>query len=86
MVGVLSSVFLIWISTYMGKYVYFSAAAIFASLQNLSRQFEELSEKGVKVGEEQTLEEANAALQSSNEDTSCGHAEEGQDEKDHKNP
>ena len=50
------------------------------------RQFEELSEKGVKVGEESTLEEANAALQSVTDDTACGHAEEGQDDKDHKNP
>lgn len=86
MVGVLSGVFLIWVSTYMGKYDY-SFVLIYACFHPLlHREFEELSEKGVKVGEEQTLDEANAALQSSNEDTSCGHAEEGQDEKDHQNP
>lgn len=44
------------------------------------RKFEELSEKGEKVGEpSKALAAQFAALQAEVEDTSCGYAEEGQD-------
>lgn len=43
------------------------------------RQFEELSERGEKVGEaSKVLQEQLAALQAEEEDTSCGVIEEGQ--------
>ncbi len=47
------------------------------------RKFEELSEKGEKVGEpSKALAAQFAAMQAEVEDTSCGYAEEGQDSKE----
>lgn len=61
LVGVVLSVFMIWVSDYMGK------------------KFEVLQETGEKVGEPSPVLAAQlAALQSQEEDTSCGFAEEGQ--------
>lgn len=62
LVGVVCSVFLVWVSREMG------------------RQFEDLQERGEKVGEaSKVLVDKLAAMQADEEDTSCGFAEEGQD-------
>ena len=53
-------------------------------LSYFSRQFEELSEKGEKVGEaSKVISEKLAAMQAEVEDTSCTAVEEGQDHEDH---